>query len=79
MTDFAARRTMMVDTQVRPSDVTKFPIIDAMLKVRRELFVPAEQVEAAYVSENIEIGRNRVVLEPRTFAKLLDALNISSA
>lgn len=76
MTDFAARRTMMVDTQVRPSDVTKFPIIDAMLKVKREVFVPAEQVEAAYVSENIVIGRNRVVLEPRTFAKLLDALNI---
>lgn len=77
MTDFAARRTMMVDTQVRPSDVTKFPIIDAMLKVKRELFVPSEQVEAAYISENITIGRDRVVLEPRTFAKLLDALNIS--
>mgnify|MGYP001221620621 CR=1 FL=1 len=27
MSDFAARRIMMVDTQVRPSDVTKFPII----------------------------------------------------
>ena len=40
MTDFTARRTMMVDTQVRPSDVTKFPIIDAMLKVAREDFVP---------------------------------------
>lgn len=76
MTDFAARRTMMVDTQVRPSDVTKFPIIDAMLKVRRELFVPTEQIEAAYVSENVVIGKDRVVLEPRTFAKLLDALNI---
>jgi protein-L-isoaspartate(D-aspartate) O-methyltransferase len=67
---------MMVDTQVRPSDVTKFPIIDAMLNVRRELFVPREQIEAAYISENVVIGRNRVVLEPRTFAKLLDALNI---
>lgn len=78
MTDFAARRTMMVDTQVRPSDVTKFPIIDAMLSVRREKFVPSEQVEAAYVSENIEIAPNRVVLEPRTFAKLLDALNIEA-
>jgi protein-L-isoaspartate(D-aspartate) O-methyltransferase len=76
MPDFAARRTMMVDTQVRPSDVTKFPIIDAMLSVRRELFVPSEQVEAAYVSENIEIAPGRVVLEPRTFAKMLDALNI---
>ena len=40
MPDFAARRTMMVDTQVRPNDVTKFPIIEAMLIVPREDFVP---------------------------------------
>ncbi|MGB0772179.1 MAG: protein-L-isoaspartate O-methyltransferase, partial [Paracoccaceae bacterium] len=33
MTDYATRRTMMVDTQIRPSDVTKFPIISAMLSV----------------------------------------------
>lgn len=78
MPDFAARRTLMVDTQVRPSDVTKFPIIDAMLSVRRELFVPSEQVEAAYVSENIQIAPGRVILEPRTFAKMLDALGIAS-
>jgi protein-L-isoaspartate(D-aspartate) O-methyltransferase len=76
MTDFAARRTMMVDTQVRPSDVTKFPIIDAMLSVPRELFVPREQVEAAYVSENVPIAPGRILLEPRTLGKLLDALNI---
>jgi protein-L-isoaspartate(D-aspartate) O-methyltransferase len=74
MTDFAARRTMMVDTQVRPSDVTKFPIIDAMLSVPRELFVPREQVEAAYVSENVPIAPGRILLEPRTLGKLLDAL-----
>ena len=47
MTDFAARRLMMVDTQVRPSDVTKFPVIDAMLTVPRETFVPASRREAA--------------------------------
>ncbi|MGJ8604344.1 MAG: protein-L-isoaspartate O-methyltransferase family protein [Marivita sp.] len=76
MTDFSARRTMMVDTQVRPSDVTKFPIIDAMLSVPRELYVPREQAEAAYISENILIAPGRVVLEPRTLGKLLDALNI---
>lgn len=76
MTDFAARRTMMVDTQVRPSDVTKFPIIDAMLSVPREVFVPREQAEAAYISENVPIAPGRVVLEPRTLGKLLDALNI---
>lgn len=67
---------MMVDTQVRPSDVTKFPIIDAMLSVQREAFVPASLREAAYVGENIQLSDDRVVLEPRTFAKILDALMI---
>lgn len=76
MTDFAARRTMMVDTQVRPSDVTKFPIIDAMLQVPREAFVPARLREVAYLGENLDLGNGRVVLAPRTLAKMLDALDI---
>jgi protein-L-isoaspartate(D-aspartate) O-methyltransferase len=78
MRDFASRRTMMVDTQVRPSDVTKFPIIDAMLSVPREDFVPSAQREAAYMGENLDLGRGRVLLEPRTLAKMLDALAIGN-
>lgn len=78
MTDFVSRRQMMVDTQIRPSDVTKFPIINAMLSVEREAYLPDHKREAAYVGENIELVAGRVVLEPRTFAKMLDALNIQS-
>ncbi len=76
MTDFAARRLMMVDTQVRPSDVTKFPIIDAMLAVPREAFVPGDFAATAYVGEAVPLGEGRVVLEPRTFAKMLDAADV---
>jgi len=79
MRDFAGRRTMMVDTQVRPSDVTKFPIIDAMLTIPREDFVPSAQREAAYMGENLDLGQGRVLLEPRTLAKMLDALDIGNA
>ena len=76
MTDFAARRVMMVDNQIRPSDVTKYPVIAAMLAVPREVFVPPQRREAAYVGENLPLGPDRVLLEPRTLAKMLDALNI---
>ncbi|TMV89058.1 protein-L-isoaspartate O-methyltransferase [Thioclava sp. BHET1] len=76
MQDFATRRTMMVDTQVRPNDVTKFPIIEAMLYVPREEFVPEGRREAAYIGENVEIAAGRVILEPRNFAKMLDALDV---
>jgi len=78
MTDFAARRVMMVDTQVRPSDVTKFPIIDAMLDVPREVFVPDAQREAAYADEILPVGAGRMMLDARTLAKMLDALNITN-
>ncbi|MGB3148956.1 MAG: protein-L-isoaspartate O-methyltransferase [Paracoccaceae bacterium] len=76
MTDFSFRRTMMVDTQVRPNDVTKFPIIEAMLAVPREAFVPHDRQEAAYVGENLDIAAGRVMFEPRTLAKMLDAMDV---
>lgn len=77
MTDFAARRRMMVDTQIRPSDVTKYPIIDALLSIPRELFAPDTQKDAAYAGKDLDLGGGRVMLDPRTLAKILDALDVS--
>ncbi len=76
MTDYAKARLMMVDTQVRPSDVTKFPIIDALLNVRREVFVPNAKMAVAYAGENLDLGEGRELLEARSFAKMLDALDV---
>jgi protein-L-isoaspartate(D-aspartate) O-methyltransferase len=76
MTEFTALRINMVDCQVRPSDVTRFPIIEAMLTVRREIFVPTDKRDIAYAGEAISLGGGRVVPDPRVLAKLLDALNI---
>lgn len=76
MPRYAERRTIMVDTQVRTADVTKFPIIAAMLDVPREAFVPSTRREVAYVGENLVLSPGRVVLDPRSLAKMLDALDI---
>ena len=76
MTDFQQRRTMMVDTQVRPNDVTKYPVISAMLEIPREQFVPEARRDVAYLGENLELGHGRVLLEPRTLAKMVDALDV---
>lgn len=76
MIDFAAAREAMVDCQVRPSDVTRYPIIKAMLDVPREAFVPAALRPVAYLGEHVPLGPRRVVLDPRVFAKMLDALAI---
>ena len=76
MQDYETLRRIMVDTQVRPNDVTEYPIIDAFLHIPRERFAPAGLEPAAYLGENLPLGGGRVMLEPRTLAKMLDALDV---
>ncbi|MCH8518054.1 MAG: methyltransferase domain-containing protein, partial [Cyclobacteriaceae bacterium] len=42
-------------------------------------FVPDDKIEAAYVGENLVLGGGRVLLDPRTLAKMLDALMLTEA
>ncbi|MTH78160.1 protein-L-isoaspartate O-methyltransferase family protein [Paracoccus aestuariivivens] len=79
MTDFAQRRTMMVDSQVRPNDVTSYPVIDAMLSVPREEFVPDAMRDVAYAGQNIDLAPGRILLEPRTLGKMMEVLNLQSS
>lgn len=76
MTDFKAARLAMVDCQIRPSDVTRFPIIEAMLHVPREDYVPPASREVAYMGDNIGFPGGRAMLDPRVLGKMLDALAI---
>jgi protein-L-isoaspartate(D-aspartate) O-methyltransferase len=74
MIDYAAAREAMVDRQVRTADVTRYPIIAAMLAVPREDFLPAALRPVAYLGEHVPLAPGRVLLDPRVFAKLLEAL-----
>ena len=76
MIDYQAARIAMVDGQVRPSDVTLYPIIDAMLNVPREVYVPTDMRAVAYVGKHIELENGGVVLAPRILAKMLETLDI---
>ena len=44
---------------------------------KRQVYVPDTLREAAYVGETLTVGSGRVILEPRTLAKMLDALDIA--
>ena len=78
MIDYQAARTAMVDGQVRPSDVTLHPIIEAMLNVPREAYVPVEKRSVAYIGAHIDLEDGRVILAPRILAKMLESLDIKS-
>lgn len=70
-------RTIMVDRHVRPADVTRLDIIDSLLEVPRELFFPKPKRALAYIGETVPIANGRFELDPRIFAKMLQALDPS--
>ncbi|MEM7212105.1 MAG: protein-L-isoaspartate O-methyltransferase [Pseudomonadota bacterium] len=76
MNDFTAERHAMVDCQVRPSDVTNYAIIDSMLWVPRERFVPRSQKPIAYSEAEIRLNDDRTLLPARTFAKMLEQTGV---
>lgn len=73
--DYAKARRIMVDSQVRPSDVTDLRIIAAMLDVARERFVAQGQRGMAYLDVDVPVaaGSPRALLKPMVFSKLLQA------
>ncbi|TPL51819.1 protein-L-isoaspartate O-methyltransferase [Mesorhizobium sp. B2-4-6] len=81
--DFSERRVKMVDGQVRTTDVTSAPLLEAMLAVPREAFVGAGQQDLAYIDEDIRIsdganGDARYLMEPSPLAKLLQLAEIDA-
>ncbi|HUG63432.1 MAG TPA: protein-L-isoaspartate O-methyltransferase [Methylomirabilota bacterium] len=79
MADMTALRTKMVDGQIRPSDVTDHRIIDAMLAIPREAFVPAGLTGLAYLDRNLPVsadGRSRCLIQPMVLARMVQAAEV---
>lgn len=74
--DLQAARTAMIESQVRPSDVTDRRLIAAMSGVPREVFLPADCIPLAYADAPVETGPGRAMMAPRDFAKLAHAAAI---
>ena len=80
MSGFSTARQKMVDGQVRPSDVTDIRIIDAMLTVPREAFVPQNQRALAYLDLDLDVSEGgavkRFLIKPAVIAKMVQAADI---
>ncbi|MDI1265459.1 MAG: rRNA adenine N-6-methyltransferase family protein [bacterium] len=79
MSVFSNARQKMVDGQVRPSDVTDVRIIDAMMAVPREAFVPASKQAMAYLDLDLDVAEGaapRFLIKPVVLAKMLQAAEI---
>ena len=71
--DFKAARRRMVDSQVRTNDVTDLRLQRALETAPREVFLPAELRDQAYVERELPFAPGRSLMTVRDFAKLAAA------
>jgi protein-L-isoaspartate(D-aspartate) O-methyltransferase len=67
----------MILGQLYTNDIADKRILQAMHDIAREPFVPENLRGSAYVDEDLEVARGRYLMEPLTFAKLLDLAQIT--
>lgn len=81
MSVISESREHMIDSQILPNHVLDPRLIDALLSIPREKFVPAVYRHVAYSDRDIPLyapdntteteGTERVMLEPMTFARMV--------
>src|SRR5262245_39206325 len=82
MVDFALQRLAMVESQLRPHEVTDRRIIAAVRALPRENFVPPALRELAYIDESLEVFPSidgapaRFLLAPMVLARLIQLASV---
>jgi len=71
--DFDTARHNMVESQIRPNNVTEERLIGAMAALPREAFLPAEYQGLAYIDDAVPLGHGRYVMAPMVMARLIEA------
>lgn len=69
--DFTAAREAMLESQLRPEGVADPAVLDAMGRVAREQFVPADSRPLAYVDRAIALNATRYLAPPAVLGQLL--------
>ncbi len=76
MTVYDAARLNMIDNQLRPNKVTDERVLDAFMRLRREVFVPERLRGVAYLDDDLPLGDGRYLITPMVAARLLQAADI---
>ena len=77
--NFEKARFNMVEQQIRPWEVLDQDVLDLLMTVKREEFVPAAYRDLAFTEVEIPIGCGQVMLKPVIEGKVLQALRLGKA
>tara|TARA_R110001583_G_scaffold195522_1_gene375080 strand:+ start:49879 stop:50532 length:654 start_codon:yes stop_codon:yes gene_type:complete len=74
--NFEQARFNMVEQQIRPWEVLDQDVLDLLMTVKREEFVPAASRSLAFADVEIPIGAGQVMLKPVIEGKILQSLQL---
>jgi protein-L-isoaspartate(D-aspartate) O-methyltransferase len=76
-TDYARARINMVESQLRPNRIEDRALIQAMLNVPRERFVPKSLAGVAYADEDLRLPDGHYLIEPLVLARLIQSARVA--
>jgi protein-L-isoaspartate(D-aspartate) O-methyltransferase len=79
--DYAQARELMVETQLRPNEVTGRRLLAAMREIPREAFLPPAKRPFAYIDESIEVWPGpppRYLMAPMPLARLIQLASVEA-
>jgi protein-L-isoaspartate(D-aspartate) O-methyltransferase len=74
--DFEEKRKKLVESLKRKGILESEQVIDAMLKVPREKFLPENSRASAYVDSPLSIGKGQTISAPHMNAMMCEKLNL---
>lgn len=74
---FVRARRNMVETQIKLRGIKDERLLEAMLKVKRHLFVPAHLQNLAYSDRPLPIGEDQTISQPYIVAMMTKLLNLN--
>jgi protein-L-isoaspartate(D-aspartate) O-methyltransferase len=75
---FTSNRNKMVEIQIKARGITDANLIEAMLKVKRHLFVPDRYKHQAYFDHSLPISNNQTISQPFIVAIMTELAHIGS-
>ncbi len=73
---YTERRKYMVEEQIKRRGIINTRVLNAMLKIKRHLFIPEKKYHEAYKDHPIPIGKGQTISQPFIVAYMTDKLAV---
>jgi protein-L-isoaspartate(D-aspartate) O-methyltransferase len=76
--DYGKARELMVEQQVRPWDVLDARVLDALVSIPRDAFVPSQHRALSYADVALPLGHGESMMKPVVEGRVLQSIDVQA-